>query len=555
MTNLSGCLSHIHQLLHYTGSVMVSSATRKLAIVQVTSNAMQVPVFERWGMSIRRRLAGLAAAASQAVLARSLTHQELLRTSAERRRELDAAVARCDAMAADSTEMRQQLQVATATIGDLRRTEARYIAMATDCAEMRRQLDVATSTITHLRRMEERYDAMAVDCAEMRRQMDAATSTITHLKGMEARCEALAAVDSHARRGVQAFVDELQRKLFEVRETTPQSRSAAVLVLGDQPVEDALATLVNLSEPLHGARPFQYVLPFLAASAPFPLPWPEWMASLRIVDVGSQQLDFENDVFAPLPSVAPVEAIGFDPFAVPTDAQNGWVDVRLPDGGSIRTYPHVLADGGMVTFHINRFDATSSILPTNHELTRPFGLLDLALKTLDTQKLQSRRLDDVLADTGAVDLLKVDVQGATHNVLDHGRALLGRTLVCHVEAEFAPVYLGERLFADIDTLLREAGFGFVDFFSLGRQRYAGFDGSRARAFHRGRTLWADCIYLRGLDTPEELTPDELFRQALIMHVCYNKQDLAAELLGRSDTLTGGALRDAYVSSLVIEKTR
>jgi hypothetical protein len=535
MTNLSGCLSHLHQLLHYTGSAMVSSATRKLAIVQVTGNAMQVPVFERWRMSIRRRLAGLAAAASQAVLARSLTHQELLQTSAETSRQLEASLARGDAMAAQSTELRQQLDVATATIADLRQTEGRYNAMAADFAEMRRQMDVATSTIAHLRRMEERYDAVAAENAETRRQM--------------------AVADCQARSGVQAFVDELQRMLFEVRETTPQSRSTAVLVLGDQPVEGAIATLVNLSEPAHGARPFQFVLPFLAPSATFPLPWPERMAPLRIVDVGSQQLDFESDMFAPLRDAAPTEVVGFDPFAPPSDAPDGSVEVRRPDGRTIRTYPHLLADGGMVTLHINRFDATSSILPTNHELTRPFGLLDLALKTVSTRKLQSRRLDDTLAGTQAVDLLKVDVQGATHNVLDHGRALLGRTLVCHVEAEFAPVYLGERLFADIDTLLREAGFGFVDFFSLGRQRYASFDGSRARAFHRGRTLWADCIYLRGLDTREELTADQLFRQALIMHVCYNKQDLAAELLGRSDTLTGGALRDAYVSNLIVEKTQ
>jgi hypothetical protein len=444
-------------------------------------------------------------------------------------------MARYDATAADSARIRQELDIATATIADLRQTEARYNTMAFDCAEMRRQIDIATSTITHLRRVEERYDAMAADSAEIRRQM--------------------AAADGRTRSGVQAFVDELQRILFEVRETTPQSRSAAVLVLGNQPVEDAVATLVNLSEPVHGARPFQYMLPFLAPSAPFPLPWPAHLAPLRIVDVGSQELDFESDMFAPLRHVAPVEASGFDPFAPPSDAPDGVADVRRTGGGTIRTYPHLLADGGTVTFHINRFDATSSILPTNHVLTRPFGLLDIALETVDTQKLPSRRLDDVLADPTTLDLLKVDVQGATHNVLDHGRALLRRTLVCHVEAEFAPVYLGERLFADVDTLLREAGFGFVDFFSLGRQRYASFDSSPARAYHRGRTLWADCIYLRGLDTREELTADELFRQALIMHVCYNKQDLAAELLGRSDALTGGTLRDTYVSSLPIETTR
>ncbi len=439
--------------------------------------------------------------------------------------------------------------------------------MLLNTAAVRRQLYVATTTIAHLRRMEVRYEAiaaelrqaearceaMAAERAETQRKLDIATSTIGHLRRMEVHYQVLAAADCSARSGVQAFIDELQRILFEVRETTPQSHSAAVLVLGDQPVEDALATLVNLSEPAHGARPFQYVLPFLAPLASFPLPWPTSTGPLRVVDVGSQELDFEKDVFATLRRVAPVEVVGFDPFTRFSDAPDGATEVRRSDGGTIRTYPHLVGDGGPVTFHVNRFDATSSTLATNHVLTRPFGLLDIALETVDTQELPSRRLDNVLAGLGPVDLLKVDVQGTAYNVLDHAHSVLGRTLVCHVEAEFAPVYLGERLFADIDTLLRKVGFGFVDFFSLGRQRYASFDGSTARAFHRGRTLWADCIYLRGLDTPEVLTADDLFRQALIVHVCYNKQDLAAELLGRSDALTGGALREAYVTGLKIEK--
>jgi FkbM family methyltransferase len=424
-----------------------------------------------------------------------------------------------------------------------------------EARDMRRQLDVEATTIAHLRRMEANYEMLAEENAGLRRQLEVATSTLAHLRRMEEHYAAMASADSRAHVGVQAFIDELQRILFDRRETTPQSRSTAVLVLGDQPVDDAIATLVNLSESAHGARPFQYMLPFLTAPVPFPLAWPAHMRALQIVDIGSQELDFEGDMFAPLRHAAPVEAVGFDPFAPPSDSPDGAVQVRRPDGGIIRTYPHLLADGNKVTFHVNRFDATSSILPANHTLTRPFGLLDLALETVNTQELPSRRLDDALAEPSPVDLLKVDVQGAAYTVLDHGRALLGRTLVCHVEVEFAPVYLGECLFADVDTFLREAGFCFVDFFSLGRQRYATFEGSRARAFHRGRTLWADCIYLRGLDTPHTLTADELFRQALIVHTCYNKQDLAAELLGRSDALTGGSLRDAYMSSPLIEKTR
>ena len=129
--------------------------------------------------------------------------------------------------------------------------------------------------------------------------------------------------------------------------------------------------------------------------------------------------------------------------------------IRRPDGRVIHVYPYLIADGTEVTFHINHFDATSSILASNHTLTQPFGLLDKAVETVSTQRLPSWRLDDVLADETAVDLLKIDVQGAAHIVLDGARALLCRTLVCHVEAEFAPVY-GERLFADIDTLLRDS---------------------------------------------------------------------------------------------------
>lgn len=531
MTILWGGLSHIHRVVRIGAVTGLHAAARHAAARHanplVTGISLGTSRLGHLGLKVRRGLTGLVALARRMVASRSI----LLGVSK------------------DAREMRRQLDVAATTIAHLRRMEAHYEVVTTENADLRRQLEINTSTVAHLRRMEANYEVLVTDHAELRRQLEIATSTIAHLRRMEEHYASMASADSHARTGVQAFVDELQRILFEVRETTPQSRSAAVLVLGDQPVDDAIATLVNLSEPAHGARPFQYMLPFLAPPVPFPFPWPAPMGPLRIVDVGSQELDFESDMFAPLRQVAPLEVVGFDPFANVFDSPDGTVQVRRPDGGTIRTYPHLLGDGNEVTFHINRFDATSSILPTNHALTRPFGLLDLSLETVKTQALPSRRLDDALADGWPVDLLKVDVQGAAYTVLEHGRALLGRTLVCHVEVEFAPVYLGEHLFAEVDTLLRSVGFGFVDFFSLGRQRYAAFESSRARAFHRGRTLWADCVYLRGLDAPESLTADELFRQALIVHTCYNKQDLAAELLGRSDALTGHSLREAYISAL------
>ena len=371
----------------------------------------------------------------------------------------------------------------------------------------------------------------ATNNAALSGELERARENVIHLRRVEdAYAAAQDALDA-ARRGAQTFVDFWQRVLFETDGTTDQSRLAATLVSGNRPVDESLETLVNLSEAVHGARPFQFIVPFLAASRPFPRPWPTNMVPLRIVDVGSQELATEEDVYAPLRRAAPAEVIGFDPFAQAAAGER--VSVSRPDGAKVYTYRSVVADGNPATLHVNRYDPTSSIFPSNLKLAAQFGLLAAALETVETREFSSMRLDDILPDV-QVDFLKIDVQGAARLVLANAPRVLSKTLVCHVEVEFAPVYDGEPLFADVDACLREAGFCFVDFYNLGRQRYVSFESSPHRAFHRGRTLWGDCIYIRSLDDPDALTVDELLRTALIVHACYNKQDLAAELLRRID---------------------
>lgn len=397
----------------------------------------------------------------------------------------------------------------------------------------------------------------------LRESLDAATETIAHLRRVEARLAPSGAVTdaipaaspepvdaATARAGARAFILEMQHLLFETREPTGPAESAAILVAGNASPRAAVETLVNLSEDLHGARSFQHLVPLLGTPAPYPLAWDAADPPLRIVDVGSQELATEADMYAPLQAIAPITVVGFDPFLELEPGAAPPREVRRPDGRIINTYADLVGDGTLTRFRVNRHSPTSSTLATNHEVTRGFGLLDLALETVSERLLPSRRLDDVLADAVPIDLLKIDVQGATHTVLASASGALSRTLVCHVEAELAEVYAEERLFGDVDVLLRAAGFDFVDFFSLGRQRYACFDPSPRRAFHRGRTLWCDAVYVRGLDRPAGLGAGQLRRTALILHGCYNKQDVAAELLRRADTLDGGRTLDAYLQAQV-----
>jgi hypothetical protein len=554
----------------------VSSVLRQwlsgaLTTRQVIRIAMRVTRFERWGVRpiTQERFRALNQAAEQA---------EILNQAAEQAEILRGGIMSWWSVASNKPLIESELETPSGLIAHLQSLAlSHHEALAAQSAAVEMagrmaarnntlaaNLEQATRTIEHLRRVEtayvkatelaERTAAEASRLQDWNRDIQITNQQIllTNQTLRNANAEVSAAFQT-ARRGVQAMMNEWQRMLFEVTGNTAASEGATTLVLADQPVAETLATLINLSEASHGVRPFQHAVPILAPVRPFPLPWRPDLPALRIVDVGSQELDSESDMHAPLRAAAPVEIIGFDPFAVSDAADAGTartsVEVTRSDGRQIRTIPALLADGGIVTLHVNRYDPTSSILPSNHALTRQFGLLDMAVETVETRQLPSYRMDDVLpveGEAARIDLLKIDVQGAAHMLLENAPKVLRNTLVCHVEIEFAPVYLGERLFGDIDTLMRAAGFCFVDFFSLGRQRYGSFDASPARAFHRGRTLWGDCIYIRDLDTEGALSADDLFRVAVIVHSCYNKQDLAAELLGRLDAMSGTGLLKDYI---------
>jgi hypothetical protein len=562
-------------LLRRARSVLRLWLSGALTIRQIIRIAMRVTRFERWGVRpiTQERFRALNQAAEQAEILRGgivswwsvASNAPLIEAELETRSGLiahlrslalshqeaivaqSAAVEVASRMAARNNTLTVNLEQATRTIEHLRRVEAAYVK-ATELAE--RTVAEVSRLQAWNRDTQITNQQILLTNHTLRDANAEASAAFQTLR--DANAEASAAFQT-ARRGVQAMMNEWQWILFEVTGNTAASEGATTLVLADQPVEETLATLINLSEASHGVRPFQHAVPILAPARLFPLPWRPNLPALRIVDVGSQELDSESDMHAPLRAAAPVEIIGFDPFAASSAADAGTartsVEVTRSDGRRIRTFPALLADGGTVTLHVNRYDPTSSILPSNHALTRQFGLLDLAVETVETRTLPSHRMDDVLpveGEAARIDLLKIDVQGAAHMLLENAPKVLRNTLVCHIEIEFAPVYLGERLFGDIDTLMRAAGFCFVDFFSLGRQRYGTFDASPARAFHRGRTLWGDCIYIRDLDTEGALSADDLFRAAVIAHTCYNKQDLAAELLRRLDAMSGTGLLKDYI---------
>ena len=104
--------------------------------------------------------------------------------------------------------------------------------------------------------------------------------------------------------------------------------------------------------------------------------------------------------------------------------------------------------------------------------------LDLGLR--ERIRCRVRTLDDLLLEvdwTEAIDLLKVDVQGAELLVLRGAERTLPRVRMVFVEVSFRPLYEGAAVFEEVYALLRENGLRMLSM----EEGFRGTDGELLQA--------------------------------------------------------------------------
>jgi FkbM family methyltransferase len=171
-----------------------------------------------------------------------------------------------------------------------------------------------------------------------------------------------------------------------------------------------------------------------------------------VLDVGANVGQFAVAAAKLFPSV---QVHAFEP--VPECAQ------RLQDNvaglGNVTVYPFALGDSeGKVTFRVNSFSPSSSILP----LAR--GHLQAFPEAQETQEIMVKvsTLDRIFAniELQAPILLKLDVQGYEAYTLRGGIETLKRLDYVVLETSFKPMYEGESLFMDIVRIMEGQNFHF-----------------------------------------------------------------------------------------------
>lgn len=154
---------------------------------------------------------------------------------------------------------------------------------------------------------------------------------------------------------------------------------------------------------------------------------------------------------------------------------------------------------GTRSLHVTGSPACSSFLTPNAVLLERF--LDLApeFMVVRTVEMETASLDTFLPAHGIdqADFLKLDTQGTELEILEGADRLLRASILgVRVEVEFAPMYLGQPLFADVDRFLRERDFCLFD---LNRYRVRRKRFPRASPT-RGQLLWGQALYLKRAET-------------------------------------------------------
>lgn len=243
------------------------------------------------------------------------------------------------------------------------------------------------------------------------------------------------------------------------------------------------------------------------------------------------------------------------------DADRDCIDqVRERLAGSaaeVRVLPFCVGGtDGRGTLHVNYDTTSSSLYPLNpgygpfyfFSYNHDFLASD-SLRTMERREVDVVSLDRIFRDgvAGAPpDFLSMDVQGAEHAILEGAKETL-RTSVLGlvIEAGLHPLYQGQRTFGDVQALLGEAGFHFVQF--LGFHDYAPYRapvGLRGEGFH----ILTDALFLRRIEDLERTETDAVKRRTLLrklafIAIVYGQTEYGLACLERSGKAAQGAAGD------------
>jgi FkbM family methyltransferase len=253
---------------------------------------------------------------------------------------------------------------------------------------------------------------------------------------------------------------------------------------------------------------------------------------LGFIDVGAR--GGAHDMVEPLAGLTAV--LGFEPdekecarLMQNPEVTGPWKRIELE--------PIAIAEkAGNATLHLVSAATNHSLLPPNEPFVNRYNMQP-KWTLVGTEELSTVTLDAVLFgekrknETFWGEFLKLDTQGTEYEILEGAkRTLLERTVAVVCEVAFCELYKGQKLFSEVELLMRGFGFSFYGFMPIHGRSKKQLD--KREAVTVERALYTDAIFFKdplpGGPKRVTLTPRQthaLFCVALLM----NFYDFALEL--------------------------
>jgi FkbM family methyltransferase len=247
-----------------------------------------------------------------------------------------------------------------------------------------------------------------------------------------------------------------------------------------------------------------------------------------------------------------VAVLGFEPdeaecarMRADPDLQNRYARVDIE--------PCALADReGTATLHQIVASTNTSLRPTNPTFLSRYNMVKW--HEVGQSSIGTTTLDSILFTTRANEphwgeAIKIDTQGTEHEILIGARRMLEqRTLFACIEVSFCELYIGQKLFAEVELLMREVGLSFYGFGSIFSRSRKSLD--KRRYWGRERLFQADAYFFRDPFDPGNAGRSFSRRDTIVLAVfalLAGYHDFGVELVANApDDLA--LIRDAIISN-------
>jgi FkbM family methyltransferase len=246
-----------------------------------------------------------------------------------------------------------------------------------------------------------------------------------------------------------------------------------------------------------------------------------------VVDIGANPLNSDGKPpYAGMLAERLCTVVGFEPQTIAIAKLN-------EEKSDLETYlPYAIGDGSPGTLKVCRARGMTSLLTPDPRMLACFPRFTDYGDVIEEIAVETRPLD-AIAEIGALDLLKMDVQGEELSVIRGGSARLAAAVAIQTEVSFMPLYKNQPLFGDIDLALRAQGFVPHMFVNVNKRLILPLRNADRPHAGLNQLLEADIVYVRDFSRMAAMTTEQIKHLAMIGHHCYASFDLTARCL---DTL-------------------